>query len=236
MHRRTTARVTGILFLTATAAGALGAGLLGSLDTLDSARAVADRSPTLAAGALLILLMAVAIAMIPPTLHPVLKEHGEAQALGYVVARTIEVVLVLPAAVGPLALVAASSREPGAVDPVLALTRTYDLWGPTCSSVFFCLSVVLLNHRLHRSRLVPRWIAVWALAAVLPYLADALLAALGPSALPPAVRAVLVVPLALNEMALALRLLVRGFTAPAPEQSARAAAAVPDGRPVDAAS
>ncbi|MCU7820410.1 DUF4386 family protein [Kitasatospora sp. DSM 101779] len=116
MDRRTTARVTGLLFVTATAAGALGAGLIGDLDSLDSARSVADRSDSLTAGALLVLVMAVAIAMIPPTLYPVLKEHGEAQALGYVVARTVEVVLVLPAAVGPLALAAAGTGQPDAVD------------------------------------------------------------------------------------------------------------------------
>ncbi|MCU7820409.1 DUF4386 domain-containing protein [Kitasatospora sp. DSM 101779] len=97
--------------------------------------------------------------------------------------------------------------------------------------MFFCLSVLLLNHRLYRSRLVPRWIPVWALLAVVPYLADALLAVLGPS-VPPAVRAALVVPLALNEMALALRLLVRGFAAPEAPHTARATAPGPEGRPV----
>ena len=53
--------------------------------------------------------MAAAIAMIPPMIFPVLKEHGEGVALGYVVARSVEVVLLLPAAIGPLVLLAVTS-------------------------------------------------------------------------------------------------------------------------------
>ena len=115
--------------------------------------------------------------MIPPVLFPVLKEHGEGPALGYVVARSVEVVLLLPAAIGPLVLVATSARvrspdDTAHFDTVRMLIQTYDMWGYAGSAVFFCLSVLLLNSLLYRSRLVPRWISVWALVAVVPYLAE----------------------------------------------------------------
>jgi hypothetical protein len=130
----------------------------------------------------MVLVMTVAIAMIPATLFPVLKQHGEAPALGCVVARIIEVVLLLPAAIGPLMMVAISTTPSDAVthlDTVRILTRTYDRWGHPSSLVFFCLSAVLLNYLLYRSRLVPRWIACWALVAVAPYLADAFVVMFG---------------------------------------------------------
>ncbi|MEV8099218.1 DUF4386 family protein [Kitasatospora sp. NPDC085879] len=91
---------------------------------------------------------------------------------------------------------------------------------------------MLLNHLLYRSRLVPRWIAGWALLAVVPYLADALLV-LGPSAPSPAARAALVVPLALNELALALWLLAKGFREPESEHTRPATTPAPVGGHAD---
>jgi hypothetical protein len=172
MHEKTAARVTGALFLTATAAGVLGAALLGPLESPHS-------------GALLVLVMAGAITLIPAALFPVLKQYGEALALGYLATRLVEVVLLLP------------GNDP-----------TY-LAG---SSLFFCLSVLLLNYRLFRSRLVPRWIPGWALVAVVPYLADACLVlfdVLSPSS---PVHGALIFPLALNEMVLAVWLVTKGFS------------------------
>ena len=71
MHRQTTARLVGSLFLTATVAGVLSAVLLGPLDTLHSPQAIADNAHRISAGALMGLVMALAIAMIPPTRCPV---------------------------------------------------------------------------------------------------------------------------------------------------------------------
>ncbi|WP_433256146.1 DUF4386 domain-containing protein [Streptosporangium sp. CA-135522] len=231
MHRQTTARMAGFLFLTATAAGVLSVALLGPLDTLHSPRSIADNAHRTSTGALMVLVMTIAIAMIPPTLFPVLKKHGEALALGYVAARIIEVVLLLPAAVGPLMMVAMSTTRSAAgtpddaarLDTVRMLTQTYDLWGHA-SSLAFCLSALLLNHLLYRSRLVPRWMAGWALVAVVPYLADAFLVMFGLLAPSSAFHAVLDFPLALNEMVLAVWLLVKGFRAPSSALTAHATA------------
>ncbi|MFF5213505.1 DUF4386 domain-containing protein [Streptosporangium sp. NPDC000396] len=228
MYRQTTARVVGSLFLTATAAGVLSAVLLGPLGTLHSPRSIADRAHGISAGALMALVMTVAIALIPPTLFPVLRKHGEAPALGYVVARILEVVLLLPATVGPLMLVALSTTQSGAgtpdnashLDTVRALTQTYDMWGHASSAVFFCLSVLLLNYLLYRSRLVPRWISGWALVAVAPYLADSLLVMFNLLAPSSATHVILFFPLALNEMVLAVWLLAKGFRTPPPALTA----------------
>ncbi|MFI8101049.1 DUF4386 domain-containing protein [Streptomyces sp. NPDC086023] len=231
MQRRTTARAVGALFVIATAAGAAGMALLGEPGTDPDREQVVGGACATTAGALLVLVMAGAIAMIPPLLFPVLKEDGgEAMAVGYVVARTVEVVLVLPGAVGPLALVAAGRAAAEAAETagtaetatargadaglraVAAWTDTYGAWGYPAASLFFCLSAVLLNRALLRSSLVPRALPVWGLVAVVPYLADAVLVLFGVLGLTSPLHALLVVPLAVNEMALALWLLVRGLS------------------------
>jgi hypothetical protein len=167
-----TARVVGSLFITATAAGVVSAATQG------------------ATRGLMVFLMAVAIAFIAPTLFPILKQHGEGLAMGYVVARTLEVVFLM-SAVAPLANL-----------------QIDELWGHA-SAIYFCVSVVLLNSLLFRSKLVPRWISVWALIAVVPYLAGAVLVLL--DVLSQTQAGALFVPLAVNEMVLAVWLLAKGF-------------------------
>jgi hypothetical protein len=222
MRRRTTARAVGVLFIIATIAGVLSVVSLGQSATALSPESVLAGARATTTGSLMIMIMAVAVVMIPPLLFPVLKEHSEPLALGYVVSRTIEVVLVLPAAIGPLMVVAVSrdaaspdSPDDARLQAVSTWSQTYDDWGHPTSSIFFCLSVLLLNWVLYRSSLVPRLISAWALAAVAPYLADALLVMFGVLELSSPLHAALVVPLAVNEMVLALWLLTRGFK-PAP--------------------
>ncbi|GLZ80197.1 hypothetical protein Afil01_50040 [Actinorhabdospora filicis] len=166
------ARLTGTLFITATLAGVPGAALLGTT-----------------AGAALLLLMAAAIAMIPAAVFPVLRRHGEAAAAGYLAARVLEAVLLLPAVGG----------------------RQED-WTYAGGSLFFCLSALILNTVLYRARLVPRWISGWGLLAVAPYLTGAALVMCGVLGTSSPALFALVVPLAVNEMALAARLLAKGYT------------------------
>ncbi|MFS8105172.1 DUF4386 domain-containing protein [Lentzea alba] len=168
-----TARVVGSLYIIATAAG------VASTATQGTARG------------LCVFLMALAVAFIAPTLFPVLKQHGEGLAMGYVVARTLEAAFLVPAAAA-----------------AIAHLQIDDVWGHS-SAVFFCASVVLLNYSLFRTKLVPRWISVWGLIAVLPYAVGALLALLAHTQVP-----VMFVPLAINEMVLAVWLLTKGFRRP----------------------
>ena len=231
MHARTTARTVGLLFITATAAGVASVGLLEPANTAEVGTVIdPDRT---ALGALMILIMAAAIAMIPPVLYPVLKRQSEALALGYLVSRTLEVVLLLPGAIVPLIVAGTASTSPDAME----VLRSYSWWGHPVSSIFFCLSVAILNTLLFRGRLVPRVISAWALLAVVPYLVDGGLVLFGQLTTTSTAHWLLVVPLAVNEMVLALWLLIRGFRTPAvsagqadaSRQAADSAARVPSG-------
>jgi hypothetical protein len=58
---------------------------------------------------------------------------------------------------------------------------------------------------------VPRWISGWALVAVVPYLADAVLVMFDVLDVSSPIHATLVVPMAVNEMVLAIWLLAKGL-------------------------
>ena len=68
---------------------------------------------------------------------------------------------------------------------------------------------------LYQSRLVPRWISVWGLAALVPYLAAVFLA-LFALVDPMSSNAILLyIPLAVQEMVMAVWLIVKGFSSSA---------------------
>ena len=80
------------------------------------------------------------------------------------------------------------------------------------AGIIFCLGALMFYAVLYQSRLVPRWISVWGLAAVIPYLAAeclALFALLDPLS---ATASLLHIPLAVQEMVLAVWLIVKGFS------------------------
>src|SRR5215470_2621770 len=79
------------------------------------------------------------------------------------------------------------------------------------SALFFCLGAAILNVQLYRTGLVPGWISGWGLAAVVPYLIDALLLMFGVLTVSSAIHPVFVIPMAVNEMVLAVWLLAKGF-------------------------
>jgi Domain of unknown function (DUF4386) len=206
--------------MTATAAGVLSLPLLGiqnDPDFLVSASANRDR---LVLGVVMVVAMILAIIMIPAVLFPVLKRHNEALALGYVAARIVEAVVLLPAAVNPLLLLVLSSEYTAAGSPDAAhfetlrtLILAYDDPGLPISATVFCVGALILNYLLYRSNLVPRAISIWGFAGAALYLVGGLLGMFD-LPIPSSVQVALTVPIAVNEMVLAIWLIVKGFNQP----------------------
>jgi hypothetical protein len=78
----------------------------------------------------------------------------------------------------------------------------------------FGLSALILNYALYAARLVPRWLSVWGLAGASLYMAAGAMVMYGLEPLS-TTQVALEAPLGLQEMALALWLIVKGFNAPA---------------------
>ena len=80
-----------------------------------------------------------------------------------------------------------------------------------CSTLVFCLGAALFYVLLYRSRIVPRWIALWGLVAILFYVAADLLAMYAVIAPVSPAQVLLFMPLAVQEMVLAVWMIARGF-------------------------
>jgi hypothetical protein len=91
---------------------------------------------------------------------------------------------------------------------------TLVLEGEVISSLttfIFILGALMFYYLLYRSRLVPRWLSGWGLIATLPYLAAGFLVTFGLFGHMSTLDAVLRIPLGLQEMVLAVWLIVKGF-------------------------
>lgn len=216
---KTTARIVGALYITGTVAGILSLVVTGPVrNAQDHLLGVPAGETRLAVGALFVLTMGLALALVPVVMFPVLRKHNEALALGYVVLRGgLEAGAYLAIATGwllvvPLSRIHAQAGVPDTSD-VQAL-GTLLLEAEEIGSVLttvFCLGALIFNYLLYRTKLVPRWLSGWGLVAVAPYLAAGLLAMFGTiGALSPTYN-VLNLPLGLQEMVLAVWLIVRGF-------------------------
>jgi len=220
---RQTARIVGALYITGTVAGIMSVVLMGPVrNAQDYLVSVSANETRLVAGALCVLMMGFALAMVPVMMFPILKRCNEALALGYVVFRGgLEAVTYLIIATGWL-LLSSMSRTYGQANVSDAadfqVLGTLLLEAKEIGSVLtsvFCVGALMFYSLLYRTKLVPRWLSGWGLVAITPYLAAGLSALFGIIAPLSPTYTLSQLPLALQEMVLALWLIVRGFSSAA---------------------
>lgn len=227
-------RRIGWLFVIATGAGVasvlVNSSLFGSDDVLASVR---DDQNRLLVGQMLIFVMLAAMVGTAVLLGPILRRHSETLALGYVLARMLEVVTLAIGLVAALLLVPLSWNTAGVTGSerssanVLAesLEAANEWTGYLGAQMVFSISALVLNWAFFRYDLVPRWLSVWGLIGVpLMFLSGCLVMfeSLNSSA---STWNLLVVPLAVQEMVMALWLIVRGVA-----DDRHSDAAAPEGR------
>ena len=215
-HRKTAITV-GSLFIIGDIAGVLSfmvtGGLLNGSDALSK---IAASQGHLVLGALLVLVMGLALAMVPVVMYPVFKKYNEVLALGCVVFRgALESVTYMASAGAWLLLVELSREHAAAADPGAPFVHSLGalLSGSTAAwltSIVFSLGSLMFYYLFYQSRLVPRWLSVWGLVGAVLYLATPLLAMFGHGF------GLLMAPLAVAEIVLAVWLIVRGLNSPAP--------------------
>lgn len=219
---RRTARIVGALFILATAASLLGTGLTGSIvGAPDYLVQIAANHSLIVLGALVKFVGAAASAGIAIALYPVLRRHNEGLALGSVGFRIIEGVFYIVGILCLLSLLSLGQQYVGAepqAAPALQslgdLIHSVDVWaGFVLGVIAFCLGAAMYNYVLYRSRLVPRWLSAWGLAALALLFSMVLSIAFGegPSA-PSGTLVLLAIPLAVQEMVMAVWLIVKGFS------------------------
>ena len=217
-HRKT-AIIVGVLFIMALVIFLIGQAIyepiLGSPDYLDNAY---PNRVIVIIGILLEFISALAVVLIPVLLFPILKKHNEVLALGYVSFRLFEAVLLSVAQIFKLSLVNLSQEylNKGGVD-----ASYFQNTGNSIQSVIywidhdglvylfvFGIGGLLLYSALYKSKLLPRWLSIWGLISAVAILIASVLATFDISLV---LAMLLVIPIAFQEQAMAIWLIVKGF-------------------------
>ena len=209
------ATTAGVLFIAATVTSLIATALLGSLlKGPNFLAAVALHQDRLLAAALFQLLAAFTSAAIAVTLYPVLRQHAAATALGSVAFRLIEGVFYALSAMGTLILVSLSGRLAASASTHASADLIRDLRDSagTVGVLAFCTGATLYYLIFYRSQLIPRWLSLWGLAGTVLCLTAGLLVLFQSIAVLSGTQVVLSLPLGVQEMVLAVWLIVKGFS------------------------
>jgi hypothetical protein len=215
------ATTAGLLFIAATTTSLIATAFLGSLlKGSDVLATVAVHQDRLLSAALFQLLAAFTSAAIAVALYPVLRQHAAGMALGAVAFRLVEGVFYALSAVGTLILVSLSRQITAGASAQAAADLVRDLRDSAdCVGVIaFYTGATLYYLVFYRSQLIPRWLSVWGLAGTILGLTAGLLVLFQAIGMFSGTQVVLNLPIAVQEMVLAVLLIVKGFspTAKAP--------------------
>jgi uncharacterized protein DUF4386 len=212
---RKTAIMVGVLYIIGTVAGILSLVLTGPiLESPDYLVQVSRNPNQIVIGALFVLTMGLALALVPVMMFPILKSYNGALAVGYVLFRgALEAVIYLVFVIGWLSLplisqefIKASATEASLFQSLGDLVLEAHGQISHVLAIVFILGALMFYYVLYQSKLVPRWLSGWGLLAAIPYFVSGVL---GLFTLPSPM--VLVLPMAVQEMVLAVWLIARGF-------------------------
>jgi hypothetical protein len=150
-------------------------------------------------------------------LYPILRKFNPALALGSVAGRVVENVFVLVGALSLLVLLTVSQQAVGSAAPSSfqatgdALVAVRDWVFGFVALIPFGIGTLMYNYVFYKSRLVPRWLSGWGLVAIVLSMVAAVYAGFTQDFGFTTVNNMLSAPIGLQEMVLAVWLIVKGF-------------------------
>ncbi|GAA5022626.1 hypothetical protein GCM10025734_79080 [Kitasatospora paranensis] len=211
---------TGVLFILAAVASIAGLLLYGPV-LGDREYVVGGHAHTaeMASGALLEVVLAFSVIGISVLMFPVVRRFAESVALGYVCFRLLEAAVIVFGIISLLSVVTLGRDHASATAPEAAayltagraLVAEHDwtfLFGP---NIALGPSTTLMAYFLHRSRVVPRFIAVLGLVGGPLILGSAVLVLFGAYQQISTWGSLAALPVFAYEMSLAVWLIVKGF-------------------------
>jgi hypothetical protein len=217
-HRKT-AMIVGVLFIIATVTALLGTVLTqSSLNASDYLDKISANQNQVIIGVLFKFIAAAASAGIAISLYPILKKYNEGLALGSVGFRLIEGVFYIVAALGLLSLLSLSQEYASAGSPAAStfqilgtLMLAVRNWASQSGVIAFTVGVLMYYYVFYQSKLIPRFISGWGFIGAALSLAAVLLTFFDQLVPFSTVFILFNFPIFLQEMVLAVWLIVKGF-------------------------
>ena len=215
---RKIAIIVGVLFIIGTVAGILSIVFTSSiLNAPDYLMKVSANENKIIIGALLVLVMGFVLAMVPVIMFPIFKKYNEALAIGYVVFRgALETITCIIVAISWLLLLPLSQEYVKAVSPDTSYFQTFGTLLQRVAQLpmgvfVFGLGALIFYYLLYQSKLIPRWLSVWGIIAIILNLTTGVLILFSLQSGFSTSNIVMNFPIFLQEMVMAIWLIVKGF-------------------------
>jgi hypothetical protein len=221
------AKTVGVLLIIATVVNIIGTNIIGSvLDSPNWLGMISASATQIKIGSLLVFFSALASVSIAVFLYPILKKYNPYLALTAVIFRAIEAVFYIVSAVGSLSLIILGQEYLKAGSPNNSYFQTLgnyiltacDVSGFIFAVIAFSLGGLVYYVIFYQTKLIPRWLSVWGILSCLLLLV-AVFSALynGPAFAIAGATMILAASIALQEMVLAVWLIVKGFNSVIPK-------------------
>ncbi len=215
---RTTASVVGVVYLAGFAVGIVGMMLIQSiLGVPNHLATLTANSMTVAIGAVLWLIAVAGDAAHGVLMFPILKQHNERIAVGYLAARIMDAVFIAIMLLFILLQIPLGSEYLKTAAPdasyLQALSRLLSqgqLYAYQIAMSTLGLSGLMLCYTLYRAKLVPRWLAAWGLVGY-----AVILCGMVSAVMESGLGDISSIPGGLWEMFMGVWLIVKGFNSPA---------------------
>ena len=189
---RMNAVMAGVLYFLGTVFGVLGSTIGGEvlssltlskpLAGVDMLSLVAANSSRLTGGAFFYLMMGISLVAMTVFLYPIFRKDSKELAMGMVLFRgALEGTWYFLTTLVFLALVAlgneyiATGADSAALQSMGNVLYQFQVRLAPVGPIFFLIGATCLYLSFYRTRLIPRWLSVWGLIGVVPYMAYALL-------------------------------------------------------------
>ena len=212
--------IAGTLLLVTTLAGMVSVSFTGPTGTPDFLSRLSVNGPSIKLGALFEVVMAFAGAGISISLYPVLRKYREGLALGAVCFRLMEAAIWIIDVIALMLLVTLSQEFVKAGSPPAshhqtlgALLQSVRYWSDIWAYTAFILGALMYYIVFFQFRLLPRWLSLWGLVGAPLWLLGVLLVLFNVTEFYSTVQVLLFLPIGLQEMVLAVWLIVKGWRA-----------------------
>jgi len=218
---RKNATVTGVLFILATLMGVIAASIFNPmLNSADFLASINDHRGQAIMGSLLIFGMAMCCAGVGISLYPVLRRFSEGAAIGSAGFRIIESMIQVASALFIVCLIALSKEfvvADSASKLILQSTggvlRAGNDWlNNSAMLLSWGVAAVIYYSAFYKYKLVPRWLSIWGLIGISLTIISSILMLFNPGF--STIQTFANMPIALQEMVLAVWLIVKGFKLP----------------------
>jgi len=222
INSKTQARIAGVLLVLGTVPILIAMALWGKpLMSPEYLSAMAAHPDQVRLFVLTIMVMGLSCAGIGIALYPVLKRYNEGLALTAMGFRLMEGPLQMVSAVGFMALLAVSQEFVKAGSPLVSMyqsagaaIKAVNDWFTIAYFLPFCIGASCYYIIFYKARLVPRWLSVWGLASLLLMTISNMAGILDLIDASSPVGSVLCMPIMIQELVLAVWLIVKGFNIP----------------------